>query len=286
MCVGDSSPCASVNFGDLKEIVDHIFSLKSSQCACVRVSSFKCEPSQTSQHLTCFTSASPSAPSQELNLERTCTCTRVELRMAAMARAMLGVCVYLCVCRVRTSHVPPRMNRSIQNLLQLYIPPKERFNGRPVFSRELLGTKMEARDMLMSAVLQTYEELLGNMLKQLSDPTAWTTGATATSGASASDRDPVPSVDARAELSYLLRRVQDLRKYRYQAQEKVLDGLGKLQHIQMDNLVVQSKALWELPWLYEEASALVESGRERRRRRRRQTLRRPQTVTSSTSNPN
>ncbi|XP_061523506.1 interferon gamma-like [Phycodurus eques] len=299
MCVGDSSPCASVNFGDLKEIVDHILTLKSSQCACVRVSSFKCEPSQTSQHSTRFTSASASAnpsspapsqgPAQELNLERTRTCTRVELRMVAMARAMLGVCVYLCVCRVRTSHVPARMNRSIQNLLQLYkIPPKERFNGRPVFSRELLGTKMEARDMLMSAVLQTYEELLRNMLKQLSDPTAWTTGATATSGTGtgAGDPDPVPSVDARAELSYLLRRVQDLRKYRYQAQEKVLDGLRKLQHIQMDNLAVQSKALWELPWLYEEASALVESGRERRRRRRRQTPRRPQTVTSSTSNHN
>ncbi|XP_061662698.1 interferon gamma 1 [Syngnathoides biaculeatus] len=186
--------------------------------------------------------------------------------MVAMVRAFLGVCVYLCACRVRTSHVPPRMNKTIQNLLQLYkIPFKERFNGRPVFSRELLGTKMEARDMLMSAVLRTYEELLGNMLERLSDSATPTPGGPVTSGAG--DRDPAPGVDARAELSYLLRRVQDLRKYRYQAQEKLLDGLHNLRHVQTDNLVVQSKALWELPWLYEEASSLAEGGRERRRRR-------------------
>lgn len=38
--------------------------------------------------------------------------------------------------------------------------------------------------------------------------------------------------------------------------------------LKMDNAVVQSKALWELPWLYEEASQLSEIQMRRRRRRR------------------
>lgn len=40
---------------------------------------------------------------------------------------------------------------------------------------------------------------------------------------------------------------------------------------QMDNFVVQSKALWELPWLYEEASSISNDAKMQRRRRRRQT---------------
>ncbi|XP_037098741.1 interferon gamma-like [Syngnathus acus] len=169
----------------------------------------------------------------------------LRLTMVTAARGMLGMCAYLCVCGVMTSHVPARMNRTIQNLLQLYkIPPKERFNGHPVFSRELLSTKMEAKEMLMSAVLQTYEELLGHMLKQPPGPPPSDSGD-----------------DARVGLNYLLKCVRDLRKYRYQKQDKVLSGLSELRHLQMDNLVVQSKALWELPWLYEEARSLAESGR-------------------------
>ncbi|XP_049616481.1 interferon gamma 1 isoform X1 [Syngnathus scovelli] len=196
--------------------------------------------------------------------------------MVTAARGMLGMCAYLCVCGVTTSHVPARMNRTIQNLLQLYkIPPKERFNGLPVFSRELLSTKMKAKEMLMSAVLQAYEELLGHMLKQPPPgPPASTSGD-----------------DPRVGLNYLLKCVRDLRKYRFQEQDKVLSGLSELRHLQMDdapphgcnvtlppqmdNLMVQSKALWELPWLYEEASLLAESGRAgmpNRLRRRRQTL--------------
>ncbi|XP_077400052.1 interferon gamma [Vanacampus margaritifer] len=189
--------------------------------------------------------------------------------MVAMARAMLGVCVYLCFCRVRTSHVPLKMNRTIQNLLQLYkIPPKERFNGRPVFSREILGTKMEAKAMLMSAVLQTYEELLGRMLKRLPGPTV------PTPVDHSADCDPGSNMAARAHLYYLLKRVQDLRKRRYQSQDKLLDWLHKIRDLQMDNLVVQSKALWELPWLYEEASSLGESIPPLHRRRRQTTRRR------------
>ncbi|XP_077355383.1 interferon gamma [Festucalex cinctus] len=190
--------------------------------------------------------------------------------MVAMARAMLGVCVYLCVCRVGTSLVPVRMNRTIQNLLQLYkIPPKELFNSRPVFSRELLGTKMEAKALLMSAVLRTYEELLGRMLKRLPGPTA------PAPVDDSCERDPGSNLDTKAQLYYLLKCVRDLRKRRYQEQDQLLDWLQKLRGLQMDNLVIQSKALWELPGLYEEASSLAESVRPAmtRRRRRRQTLR-------------
>ncbi|KAM9771914.1 interferon gamma [Syngnathus typhle] len=182
----------------------------------------------------------------------------LRLTMVTAARGMLGMCAYLCVCGVMTSHVPSRMTTTIQNLLQLYkIPPKERFNGLPVFSRELLSTKMEAKEMLMSAVLQTYEKLLGHMLKEPPGPPASDSGD-----------------DARVGLNYLLKCVRDLRKYRYQEQDKVLSGLSELQHLQMDNLVVQSKALWELPSLYKEASSLAESGRAgtpNRLRTRRQT---------------
>ncbi|XP_051911090.1 interferon gamma-like [Hippocampus zosterae] len=189
------------------------------------------------------------------------TNARARLRMFAVARAVLGVCAYLCLCPVGTSHVPLRMNRTIQNLLQLYkIPPKERFNGHPIFSRELLSTKMEAKGVLMSAVLQTYEELLERMLKRPPSPAPHPPAATSA---------PESGDDARVGLDYLLKRVRDLRKYRYREQDKLLDGLHKLQGVQMDDLVVQSKALWELPWLYEEASSLSERLRVRTSRRRR-----------------
>lgn len=44
---------------------------------------------------------------------------------------------------------------------------------------------------------------------------------------------------------------------------------GRCLSPKMDDLVVQSKALWELPWLYEEASSLAEKVRARTSRRRR-----------------
>ncbi|XP_061817480.1 interferon gamma-like [Nerophis lumbriciformis] len=165
---------------------------------------------------------------------------------AAMARTTLCVCVCLLASQVATSHVPEKINRTIHNLLQHYIPARERFKGQPVFSRDLLGTKLEAKEVLLSAALQTYEELIQRMLKELPGD---------------------ESADVRADLSYVLERVQHLRRFRFQEQDKLLEGLHTFQHIQVDNELIRSKALWELPWLYEEASSLANKRRQRRRRK-------------------
>ncbi|KAG7495877.1 Interferon gamma [Solea senegalensis] len=170
------------------------------------------------------------------------------------------------------------MNRTLQNLLQYYvstntastasttaadskIPPKDRFSGKPVFAREPLYSRMEIKHLFMSSVLETYEKLIGQMLKQLPTPTPLT--ATATPGS------PSKGVEVRAELNYLLHKIQDLRKHRYQEQSELVQRLQSLGRIQMDNFVVQSKALWELPWLYEQASSLSNEVKMQRRRRRR-----------------
>ncbi|XP_070848322.1 interferon gamma-like [Chaetodon trifascialis] len=192
--------------------------------------------------------------------------------MVVTARAVVFLCLWLAVCQVRGSHIPVKMNRTIQNLLQHYrISNKDRFDGRPVFSREPLTTKMEAKRVFMGAVLETYEKLIGQMMKQLPTQSPQT---------ARSDMDPASAVtptagvDVRKELSYILKRVQELRKHRYHEQEKLLQGLQSLRDIKMDNFVIQSKALWELPWLYEEASSLPDNTEMQRRQRRRRQARR------------
>ncbi|XP_070785135.1 interferon gamma-like [Enoplosus armatus] len=186
--------------------------------------------------------------------------------MVATARAVVCLSLWLSVCQVTGSHIPPKMNRTIQNLLQHYrIPPKDRFNGKPVFSREPLAGRMEMKRVFMGGVLETYEKLLGQMLKQL--PTQSPLTATPGTG-TGSDAETGPDGEVRTELNFILKKVQDLRKHRYHEQDKLLQGLQSLKHIEMDNFVIQSKALWELPWLYEEASSLPDNFRMQRRRRR------------------
>uniref|UniRef100_UPI0037E750C8 interferon gamma 1 n=1 Tax=Semicossyphus pulcher TaxID=241346 RepID=UPI0037E750C8 len=183
--------------------------------------------------------------------------------MAAMARAVVCLSLCLAVSQVRSSHIPAEMNRTIQNLLQHYsISNKDRFNGKPVFSREPLTGKMEAQKVFMGGVLESYEKLFGHMLKELPTPSPQTAESNAADAAARTDED------MRTKLSYILRQVQDLRRHRYQEQEKLLQNLQDLKHIKMDNPVVQSKALWELPWLYEEASSLSDNIIKQRRRRR------------------
>lgn len=72
----------------------------------------------------------------------------------------------------------------------------------------------------MSAVLQTYDRLLNQMLKQL--PTA--TPPSAESGATA---------DLRTQLSYVLRKITDLRKQYYKKHEELLKKLQPLRHVQV-----------------------------------------------------
>ncbi|KAI3366968.1 hypothetical protein L3Q82_009249, partial [Scortum barcoo] len=191
--------------------------------------------------------------------------------MVATARAVVWLTLWLCVCQIRGSHIPPKMNRTIHNLLQHYrITSKERFLGGPVFSREALDGKVEAKMVFMGGVLETYEKLIGHMLKQLPTPSPQTAGSAVTS--TGGNAEAGAGGDVREELTYILGNIQELRKHHYKEQDKILQELRRLKHIQVDNAVIQSKALWELPWLYQEASSLP-STQERRRRRRRQTLR-------------
>ncbi|XP_026182604.1 interferon gamma-like [Mastacembelus armatus] len=194
----------------------------------------------------------------------------------AFARAVVCLSLWLSVGHVRGFNTPAKMNWTIQNLLQHYkIQPKYRFDGKPVFPRDLLKGRMEVKMLFMGGVLETYEKLIDQMLDQLPTPGPQTSEGkahpvAAVSGAPSSvtvARSDVGN-DVRAQLSYIRKMIHDLRKHNYQEQEKFLQGIYSLRNIQVDNLVVQSKALWELPWLYEEASSLSDNRMQKRRRRR------------------
>ncbi|XP_078099144.1 interferon gamma-like [Sander vitreus] len=188
--------------------------------------------------------------------------------MVATARAVVCLSLWLSVCQIQCSYIPPRMNKTIQDLLQHYsIPARERYNGKPVFSKEPLTGKMEGKRVFMGGVLETYEKLIGQMLKQQPTPTPQTAGSNGRLASAAAGTGSDDSV--RTGLNYILKMVQDLKKHHYHEQEKLLQELNALEHIKLDNRVVQSKALWELLWLYEEASSLNDANKLRRRRRRR-----------------
>uniref|UniRef100_A0AAV2ISY6 Interferon gamma n=1 Tax=Knipowitschia caucasica TaxID=637954 RepID=A0AAV2ISY6_KNICA len=153
--------------------------------------------------------------------------------MDASARLVLCMCVLLFVTQVRSSYIPSKMNRTINTiLLQHYV-----------------------KKVFVGGILETYNRLLNKVLEQL--PT------------------PGPKVDSsdtiRNDLKYILKMVQDLRDNHFKEQAKLVDELQSLHNIPTDNKVIQSKALGELPWLYEEASSMANHGRKTRRRRFSQT---------------
>ncbi len=93
----------------------------------------------------------------------------------------------------------------------------------------------------MGAVLETYEKLIGQMLKQLpttSPQTAEIKGpadsAITPAAGTASDAEIGASGDLGKQLSYVLKKVEDLKNKRYQEQEKLLQGLQALRHIQVE----------------------------------------------------
>nr|QYW22333.1 interferon gamma [Channa argus] len=191
-----------------------------------------------------------------------------------VARAVVCLSLWLAVCRVSGFHIPLKMNKTIQNLLQHYnVPPHQIFDGKPVFSKERLPGSLEVQRVFMAGVLETYDNLFSKMLRQLPTPSPQTAGngdhpasdVNAPQGLAGSG----PSGDVREGLVDLLDRVRNLRKYGYQDVEKLLQGLHSLRHIQLENTVVQSKALWELTRVYTEASTLSEKQRKRRRRQAR-----------------
>lgn len=82
--------------------------------------------------------------------------------------------------------------------------------------------------MFVGAVLETYDQLLGQMLKQLPTP------APKTDESNGLPASVAPGDNVRTELTYILKKVQELRKHRYQEQEKLLLQLRALKHIQVE----------------------------------------------------
>uniref|UniRef100_A0A3Q3BMR8 Uncharacterized LOC102303515 n=1 Tax=Haplochromis burtoni TaxID=8153 RepID=A0A3Q3BMR8_HAPBU len=190
--------------------------------------------------------------------------------MATTVRAAVCLCLWLFACQVRGSHIPAEMNRTIQSLLQHYVSIHY-FLFPPVCHSD---TKL----IFMGGVLESYEKLLGHMLKQLPTPSPQIAVSNAQPGSAITPASSSPNNaglvagrDVRSELNYILKKVQELKKRRYHEQEKLLQGLQTLRDIKMNDRIIQSKALWQLPQLYEEASSLPEIKIQRRRRRRRQT---------------
>lgn len=93
----------------------------------------------------------------------------------------------------------------------------------------------------MSGMLEMYEQLIGRMLKQLPTPSPKTAasagrGAAAATAAAASDAAMGAGGDVRKQLSYILKKVQDLRKHHYHEQNQFLEGLQALRHIPVEAL--------------------------------------------------
>ncbi|XP_068442881.1 interferon gamma related [Clinocottus analis] len=190
-----------------------------------------------------------------------------------MVSLVLCVTLWLSVWHVQAAFNTADINSTIKNLLQHYKIPeaRARFDRKPVFSRDPLAGNMEATSVFMSGVLEKYEELIGRMLEQLPTPTPHT---------AASDQLPASAAAAgggevATQLRYILKKVQLLKKHRYHEQEKFLRELRALKDIQMDNPVVQSKALGEFPLLYEKASSINVTMTSRRRRQARRNKTRP-----------
>nr|ADP55200.1 interferon gamma [Hippoglossus hippoglossus]ADP55201.1 interferon gamma [Hippoglossus hippoglossus] len=196
--------------------------------------------------------------------------------MVSTAKEVVYLSLCLCVCQVRGSHIPEKMNRTIQNLLRTYnIGALERYNGTPVFPREPLVDSMEKSHLssaekmtFMGGVLETYEKLFGQMLEQRPNLTPPTAGGREGLDSAANAVPGAGDDEVRTDLMYILGKIQDLRRHRYQEQSKLLQRLHDLGKVQMDDRTIQSKALGELPWLYAEASSLSSIKKQTRRRRR------------------
>ncbi|XP_033991650.1 interferon gamma-like [Trematomus bernacchii] len=179
--------------------------------------------------------------------------------MVVSAKSVVCLCFLFSVCHVRGAYIPPKMNRTILNLLKHYnISKEEKYNGQLVFSKEAIPEKLLEKRVFMRGVLETYETLISKMLKELPTPLPDTKGGVGEGGA---------GEDVRTELNYILQKVLELKKNQYKEHDNLLSSLKKLISIKMDNATVQSKALGELPWLYEEASDLNNEIQSRRRRR-------------------
>lgn len=93
----------------------------------------------------------------------------------------------------------------------------------------------------MGGVLETYEKLIGQMLKQLPTPSPQTAGgnehpasAITPAAGTASDAEAGAGGDVKTALTYILKNVRELRRHHYHEQDKILRGLQSLKHIQVE----------------------------------------------------
>ncbi|KAK5849409.1 hypothetical protein PBY51_009054 [Eleginops maclovinus] len=184
--------------------------------------------------------------------------------MVVLARAVVCLCLCFSLCHVRGNYIPGKMNEIIMNLLQHYnIPESERYNGEPIFVKDSIPRNMEEKKVFMRGVLDAYDSLFNQMLKELPTPIPHTTGSNnlpAVAGGEGGE-----GKDVRTGLNVLHKMVKDLIKNGYQKHEQLLKSLKNIHHLKMDNRTVQSKALGELVWLYDEASEINDTKRRRRR---------------------
>ncbi|XP_056445375.1 interferon gamma-like [Gadus chalcogrammus] len=160
----------------------------------------------------------------------------------------MSVCLSVCL---PVATVPGKMLETIKTL-RLQHPQKGQSSSGFVFSRDTLN-KMDDGDkrVVLGKVLEVYDKLFDQMLSQ--PPT---------------DSQSEENKTEEAGIRYLQEMVTLLRRTQYKKHLLLTSTLEQLGNIQINNSVVQSKALWELPWLFDEASSLAERKRRSLRRRR------------------
>nr|UXB54328.1 IFNgamma [Gadus macrocephalus] len=160
----------------------------------------------------------------------------------------MSVCLSVCL---PVAPVPGKMLETVKTLSLQHPQKGQSFSGS-VFSRETLN-KMDDGDkrVVLGKVLEVYDKLFDQMLSQ--PPT---------------DSQSEENKTEEAGIRYLQEMVTLLRRTQYKKHLLLTSTLEQLGNIQINNSVVQSKALWELPWLFNEASSLAERKRRSLRRRR------------------
>lgn len=79
----------------------------------------------------------------------------------------------------------------------------------------------------MGAILQTYEEILNQMLKQLPTPSSTTAQTSGETG------DTAGTAELRSQLNYILKKITNLRVQHYNKPEQLLKKLQPLREVQV-----------------------------------------------------
>ncbi|CAL8386618.1 unnamed protein product [Boreogadus saida] len=160
----------------------------------------------------------------------------------------MSVCLSVCL---PVPNVPGEMLETIKTLTLHHQQKGQGSFSGSVFCRATLN-KLDDGDkrVVLGKVLEVYDKLFDQMLSQ------------PTNGSQSEENKKEVGI------RYLKEKVTLLRRTQYKKHLLLTSTLEQLGNIQINNSVVQSKALWELPWLFDEASSLAERKRRSLRRRR------------------